>query len=102
MLVEAWEGEISAKLRTGFPGVIEQTAQYLGQPFAIVSPGSLVPVIRHLKLEEGFDMLIDLTAVDYPKRERRFELVYELHSFSRNERRAAEATTSVETPLRPS
>ncbi len=31
-------------------------------------------------------MLIDLTAVDYPKRDRRFELVYEIYSFSRNER----------------
>ena len=33
-----------------------------------------------------FDYLVDLTAVDYPKRPERFDLVYILYSFARNER----------------
>jgi NADH-quinone oxidoreductase subunit C len=35
---------------------------------------------------EGYDFLVDLTAVDYPQRERRFEIVYLLHNFALNRR----------------
>jgi NADH-quinone oxidoreductase subunit C len=35
---------------------------------------------------EGYDFLVDLTAVDYPQRDRRFEVVYLLHSFAHNRR----------------
>ena len=34
----------------------------------------------------GFDFLVDLTAVDYPNRSPRFDLIYVLYSFERNER----------------
>jgi len=40
----------------------------------------------HLREEEKFDMLADLTAVDWPKREKRFDVVLNLYSFSKNER----------------
>jgi NADH-quinone oxidoreductase subunit C len=33
-----------------------------------------------------FDYLVDITAVDWPKRAERFDLVYILYSFARNER----------------
>ena len=35
---------------------------------------------------EGFDYLVDITAVHYPKREQQFDMVYVLYSFPRNER----------------
>ena len=38
------------------------------------------------KLEADFDYLVDITAVDYPKRAERFDLLYVLYSFPRNER----------------
>ena len=44
------------------------------------------PILEFLKLEADFDYLVDLTAVDYPKRAERFDLVYILYSFARNER----------------
>ena len=43
-------------------------------------------IIRFLRDEEQFDFLTDLTAVDRPKEPARFELVYILYSFIRNER----------------
>ena len=36
--------------------------------------------------ECGFKMLLDITAVDYPEREKRFEVVYNLLSLSNNQR----------------
>jgi len=46
----------------------------------------LVEIALHLRDEEKFDMLADLTAVDWPKREKRFDVVLNLYSFSKNER----------------
>jgi NADH-quinone oxidoreductase subunit C len=43
-------------------------------------------VIEFLKLEADYDYLVDLTAVDWPKRAERFDLVYILYSYSRNDR----------------
>jgi len=86
MAAEAWDGELTAALRQEFGDSLEKSASYLGQRFLVVAPQAVVSLIRHLKTRESFDMLIDLTAVDYPKRDRRFELIYEIYSFSRNER----------------
>src|SRR5258707_509662 len=47
---------------------------------------SILPVVMYIKSELKFDMLADLTALDYPKKEKRFEVVYQLYSFPRNER----------------
>jgi NADH/F420H2 dehydrogenase subunit C len=39
-----------------------------------------------LRDEASFALLADLTAAEYPKRERRFDVIYQLFSFTRNER----------------
>jgi NADH-quinone oxidoreductase subunit C len=41
-------------------------------------------VLKLLKEEYGFDMLADLSAVDYLGQEPRFELVYHLNSIQKN------------------
>jgi len=38
----------------------------------------LLAVMSHFKLTERFDFLIDICGVDYPNREKRFEVVYQL------------------------
>ncbi|MGE3973500.1 MAG: NADH dehydrogenase (quinone) subunit D [Bdellovibrionales bacterium] len=40
----------------------------------------VIPVLRHLKQTGQFDFLMDVTAVDYPIREKRFEVIYQLFS----------------------
>src|SRR2546429_9790745 len=40
----------------------------------------------YLRDEEKFDLLSDLTAVDWPRREKRFDVVLNLYSFAKNER----------------
>src|SRR6185436_9285247 len=44
-------------------------------------------VCRHLKDSESFTYLVDLTAVDWKERKPRFDVVYWLHSFKRNNER---------------
>jgi len=48
----------------------------------------LVAVCEFLKSDEGgaYTFLTDETAVDYPKREKRFEIIYQLYSFKLNHR----------------
>jgi NADH/F420H2 dehydrogenase subunit C len=63
-----------------------QAYTYLNQNYLILPRESIVPVAMFLKTELHFTFLADLTAADYPKREKRFDVVYQLYSFSRNER----------------
>jgi NADH-quinone oxidoreductase subunit C/D len=51
-----------------------------------VKKDQVVSVLRHLKQTGQFDFLMDVTAVDYPDREKRFEVVYQLFS-SKNAKR---------------
>jgi NADH-quinone oxidoreductase subunit C len=45
-----------------------------------LAPEALARVVRALKDEFGFDMLTDLTAVDWPARQPRFDVVWHLYS----------------------
>jgi NADH-quinone oxidoreductase subunit C len=86
MAATPWEGELTRRLAGQFPDDITEFSTYLGQSFLVSRPGAAVPIIEFLKLEADFDYLVDLTAVDYPDRPERFDLVYILYSFARNER----------------
>jgi len=83
---EPWSGEFVDSLRKAFPGVSIEAFTFRGQNYLILPKENLLPVAKHLKSECAFNMLADLTAVDYPKKEKRFEVIYQLYSFSRNER----------------
>jgi NADH-quinone oxidoreductase subunit C len=56
------------------------------QAILVVAGDRLKEIARYSRDEESFDLLTDLTAVDWPKRERRFDLVLNLYSFPKNER----------------
>ena len=86
MAATPWDSDLARDLKAHFGEAITETSSYLGQNFVVVKPDSAIPVIEYLKLEADFDYLVDLTAVDWPKRADRFDVVYILYSFSRNER----------------
>ncbi len=86
MMATPWESDLAHELKERFEDVIVETSTYLGQNFVVVKPGSAIPLLEYLKLESDFDYLVDITAVDWPKRADRFDVVYILYSFSRNER----------------
>jgi NADH-quinone oxidoreductase subunit C len=86
MAATAWDSELSRELREGFGDRIAEASTYLGQNFVVVRPDAAIPILEYLKLEAGFDFLVDVTAVDWPKRAERFDLVYIVYSHARNER----------------
>jgi NADH-quinone oxidoreductase subunit C len=81
-----WNDELTAALTATFGGSILETAAYAGQEFLLADAAAIPAVLEYLKDQQGFDYLVDLTAVDYPQREARFELVYTLYSFPANRR----------------
>jgi len=46
----------------------------------VLEPAKLLDIVRRLKGELRFDMLLDITAVDWPGREPRFEVVYHFYA----------------------
>lgn len=86
MAATPWDSDLARAVKTHFGDAVTETSTYLGQNFVVVKPQSAVPLIEYLKLEADFDYLVDLTAVDWPKRAERFDVVYILYSFARNER----------------
>jgi NADH-quinone oxidoreductase subunit C len=86
MMATPWDSDLARDLKERFPGRVLATSTYLGQNFIVATPEGAIPVLEYLKLEADFDYLVDITAVDWPKRAERFDLVYVVYSFPRNER----------------
>ena len=86
MAATPWEGDLARELKERFGDQIGETSTYLGQNFIVANPEAVVPILEYLKLEADFDYLVDITAVDWLKRPERFDLVYIVYSFHRNER----------------
>jgi NADH-quinone oxidoreductase subunit C len=58
----------------------EQIATSHGTLALVVAPDRVVDVARSLQGEFGFDLLLDITAVDWPERTPRFDVVYHYYS----------------------
>jgi NADH-quinone oxidoreductase subunit C len=72
---------------SSFPGLT--TSQFRGQTRVVVPAASLVEVLRTLKEKLGFDLLVDVTCVDYLEyrdAKDRFGLVYLLSNTETAER----------------
>ena len=76
------------RLLLEMPDVVLETHARLGDATAVVDPNHLILVLRFLHEEPDleFEMLIDLTCVDYLGREPRFEMVYHLFSVAKRHR----------------
>lgn len=86
METEPWEGELVDALKAEFGAQITGFFTYVGQSFLTAQASAVVPIIEFLKNDWGFDYLVDVTATDDPAKPERFELIYILYSFARNER----------------
>ena len=86
MAATPWGSDLAREVKSRFGDGVLATSTYLGQDFVVAKPESAVPVLEYLKLEADFDYLVDITAVDWPKRAERFDLVYIVYSFPHNQR----------------
>jgi NADH-quinone oxidoreductase subunit C len=75
-------------VKKNFPDAVLESHSQLGDDTIVLAPGRWKEVCRFLKdnAQSDIDMLTDLTAVDYPEREPRFEVVAHLYSLSRGHR----------------
>lgn len=78
--------ELATRLRTRFGTGIVEAIEDRKQSIVTVECARLAEIALYLRDAEKFDMLSDLTAVDWPRREKRFDLVLNLYSFAKNER----------------
>jgi NADH-quinone oxidoreductase subunit C len=59
----------------------------------------LLALLKALRDQQRFTQLMDICGVDFPDRERRFEVVYNLLSITANKRIRVKVETSEETPV---
>lgn len=73
----------------------------VGQLTVQARRGAIDKVLTFLRDETDclFDQLIDLTAVDHPEREERFDVVYNLLSMKQNQRIRVKVTTDEDQPV---
>jgi len=83
---QATDNKTLGALKEKFGESIIESGLDKGDALAVIAPAAVHEVIRHLRDELGFDMLVDLFGVDYQPRRPRFEVVYHLHCLQRNER----------------
>jgi NADH-quinone oxidoreductase subunit C len=73
-------------LSAGVPDAVVSAKEFARQVTVVVKREKIVEVARHLKEKEDFRYCVDVTAVDWKKREPRFDVVYHFYSFSKNDR----------------
>jgi NADH-quinone oxidoreductase subunit C len=80
--------ELSSHIDARLPGGVLQRTIALGELTMVVAPADIVRVLTALRDDTQclFEVLIDICGVDYPEREKRFDVVYHLLSPRRNQR----------------
>jgi NADH-quinone oxidoreductase subunit C len=91
--------DLGKAVQTKLGGKITGSKFAFGELTFDVERDSIVEVLGTLKSEFGFQMLIDLCAVDYPDRPLRFDVVYHLLSYTKNLRLRVTLQTDEEKPV---
>jgi NADH-quinone oxidoreductase subunit C len=82
----ALDSELSRRYRERFGAAILDAFEDRRQSILLLDAAYLLEIAQYSRDEEKFDLLEDYTAVDWPRRERRFDLVAQLYSFTHNAR----------------
>ena len=92
---------LGAKIADALPGAIIGRKIALGQLTVEVEIGEIVRVLKFLRDDPGceFKILVDICGVDWPSREKRFDVIYHLLSLSNNQRIRVKLAADEETPV---
>jgi NADH-quinone oxidoreductase subunit C len=74
------------KLKEKFANSIIDVKEFRGEITVTVRKEDIVAVCRFLKTDMSYNMLTDVTAVDYPESDQRFMMVYNLYSIPNKDR----------------
>ena len=100
MNIEALK-DLAAYVTERLDAQIQDVQIAFGDLTLIVEPGDIVDVLTFLKddVQCRFISFIDICGVDYPMREKRFEVVYHLMSPHQNQRIRVKLSTDEDTPV---
>jgi NADH-quinone oxidoreductase subunit C len=93
--------DLGDHLAASLGGDIERFEVARGEAVLWVPAPTIVKVMTFLRDDDGclFKMLVDVCGVDYPERERRFEVVYNLLSPRRNQRLRVKVAAAEDEPV---
>jgi NADH-quinone oxidoreductase subunit C len=93
--------ELAAHIEAKLGAAVQGHAITKGELTLRVAPEEIVPVLTALRddVQCLFQVLIDICGVDYPEREKRFEVVYHLLSPRKNQRIRLKCETDESTPV---
>jgi NADH-quinone oxidoreductase subunit C len=82
------------KLKERFAADIIDIREFRGEVTVTVKKENIVEICSFLKTALAFNMLTDVTAVDYPEKESRFMAVYNVYSIPNKDRLRVKAPVS--------
>ncbi len=93
--------ELSDHIAQSQTGVVSKTEIRLGELMLETTPDKIVALLTYLRDDPKclFKQLIDICGVDWPQREKRFDVVYNLLSLKNNQRIRVKLMTDETTPV---
>ena len=100
-LVDASLAELVEYTEASLPGVIQDAEVHAGQLTLNCSVGDIVRMLMFLRDDANslFRQLLDIAGVDWPERDQRFDVVYNLLSLAHNQRVRVRVRTDEKTPV---
>lgn len=86
------------KLKERFPSSVQEVKEFRGEVTVTVTKENIVDICRFLKTELHYNLLTDVTAVDYLGRDPRFMVVYNLYSIPNKDRLRVKAAVTEAKP----
>lgn len=74
------------QLNSQFSNDILSIHEECGDLSVTISKEKIIPILKHLRDDQHFSFLMDICGVDYPSREKRFDVVYHLFSHTNKKR----------------
>jgi NADH-quinone oxidoreductase subunit C len=93
------DNDLVQRLKARFGEAIREAWLDRKQAIVVIAAEKLLEIAHYCREDEKFDMLTDLTAVDWPKREKRFDVILNLYSFAKNERLRLKALAGENEPV---
>jgi NADH-quinone oxidoreductase subunit C len=90
------------RLGDRFKEALRESSDFRGDLSIVVEPSAVVEVARYLRDDEGFDYFLYATAVDWPARDPRFTVVWEVRSLANKTRIRIKTMAAMPDPHAPS
>jgi NADH-quinone oxidoreductase subunit C len=93
--------ELATKISAALAGAVKASKLAVGELTLTVEAGDIIRVLTFLRDDPTceFKVLIDICGVDWPSREKRFDVVYHLLSLTKNRRIRVKVETDETTPV---